>query len=162
MTRVTQWLRHALLAELAVFGMVGVVCLIADIALFNAFVFGAGMSPVAGKGLGLVITGAMAFFGHRHITFRHRRRRIRIHREIWRFLVATVATVLLSLLPLYVARHLAGVTSVLGLNVANIVGIVLGTAVRYLAYRYIVWGGSGAPDEPEVTPPTSRNEAFAA
>ena len=139
-TRVRQLLKHAVLAELAVFGVVGVVCLVADIVLFNAFVFGLGMNPVLGKAAGLVITGAMAFFGHRHITFRARRQRSKVRREVWRFSLATGATVLLSLLPIFVARHLVGVTTVVGLNVANIVGIALGTAVRYLAYRYVVWG----------------------
>lgn len=147
MTRVSQLLKHALLAELAVFGVVGIVCLVADIVLFNAFVFGIGMNPVVGKALGLVITGVMAFYGHRHITFRSRRRRARVRREVGRFFAATAATVLLSLLPLFIARHVAGVTSVVGLNIANIVGIAMGTAVRYLAYRYLVWGAAASEGE---------------
>jgi putative flippase GtrA len=135
-----------LYAELAAFGVVGAACLVADIALFNALAFGAGLNPVLAKLLGLVITGLMAFFGHRHITFRHR------HgggygREVSRFLASTVATVILSLVPLYVARHLAGITTIVGLNVANLIGVGLGTVARYLAYRHIVWVHVGS-DEP--------------
>lgn len=131
-------LPRRLYRELAAFGLVGAVCLAADVGLFNALAFGVGLTPVVAKLIGLVITGLMAFFGHRHITFRDR------HgggygREVSRFLVATVATVVLSLVPLYVARHLLGITSVVGLNVANLVGIALGTIARYLAYRYMVW-----------------------
>lgn len=134
-----------LYAELAAFGVVGAACLVADIGLFNALAFGAGMTPVLAKLIGLAITGLMAFFGHRHITFRHR------HgggygREVSRFLGATAATVILSLVPLFVARHLAGVTSIVGLNVANLVGIALGTVARYLAYRHIVWVHVGSEE----------------
>src|SRR5438552_10668301 len=134
MGRLTQLVKRGLVAELAVFGVVGVVCLVADIVLFNVFAFGAGLNPILAKSIGLVITGVMAFFGHRHMTFRHRRGG-GLGREIWRFLLATLATVILSLLPLYAARHVAGITSFVGLNVANLVGVALGTAARYLAYR---------------------------
>jgi putative flippase GtrA len=134
----TRQLRRRLIAELAAFGAVGAICLLADIGLFNAFTFGLGMSPVLAKSIGLPITGVMAFFGHRHITFRHRHGG-GYRREIPRFLIATTATVVLSLLPVYVARHVAGVTGVVGLNIANLAGIVLGTAARYLGYRYLVW-----------------------
>ena len=158
-----QLLKRALAAELTVFGVVGIVCLVADIVLFNAFVFGLGMGPVPGKAIGLVITGAMAFFGHRHFTFRRRRGPGRVGHEVSRFTVATVATILLSLLPVYAARHWFGVTSVVGLNVANIVGIGLATVVRFLAYRYVVWNAPEAPstdagpaaDNPYATTPLS-------
>jgi putative flippase GtrA len=144
-SRIVSLIRRVMLAELAVFGVVGVACLVADIVLFNAFAFGLGLNPVTAKALGLLITGAMAFFGHRHITFRHRRRPGAVRHELVRFTAATIATVLLSLLPLYLARHLLGMTSVLALNIANVVGIALGTSVRYLAYRYLVWSSSGPP-----------------
>src|SRR4051794_19714651 len=119
-------------AELAAFGVVGAVCLVADVVLFNALAFGAGLNPVVAKLIGLVITGLMAFFGHRHITFRHRHGGS-YGREVSRFLAATATTVFLSLVPLFAARHLAGVTSIVGLNVANVLGIALGTVARYLA-----------------------------
>jgi putative flippase GtrA len=155
-----QLIKRALIAELTVFGFVGVACLVADIVLFNVFVFGVGMGPVPGKAIGLVITGAMAFFGHRHFTFRHRRLPGRVHHEVGRFVVATGATILLSLLPVYAARHVVGVTSVLGLNIANVVGIALGTAVRYLAYRYVVWTGRGTEGDQTVNVLVSRDDAL--
>lgn len=148
MSRLTQLLKRALLAELAVFGLVGIVCLVGDVVFFNLLAFGLGLTPVLAKSISLVITGAMAFFGHRHFTFRQRRAHA-VSREVSRFLVATGATVALSLLPLYLARHVAGITSIVGLNIANFVGIALGTAVRYLAYRYLVWT-SPLPAAPAV------------
>ena len=138
MSRLRKALPRRLVAELAAFGTVGAICLIADVVLFNVFAFVVGMTPVLAKCVGLVITGLMAYFGHRHVTFRHRHGG-GYRRELPRFVAVTVVTVVLSLLPLYLARHVAGLTSVLALNVANIVGIALGTAARYLAYRFFVW-----------------------
>jgi putative flippase GtrA len=156
-----QLIKRVLVAELTVFGFVGIVCLVADIVLFNAFVFGLGMGPVPGKAIGLVITGAMAFFGHRHFTFARRRSPGRVGHEVGRFVVATLATVLLSLLPVYAARHVFGVTGVLGLNVANVIGIALGTVVRFLAYRYLVWTGLEAPTGTGATYATTPTPAQA-
>jgi putative flippase GtrA len=131
-------LRQRLHAEIAAFGVVGAICLISDIVLFNLFAFGMGMPPVVAKSIGLVITGVMAFFGHRHVTFRHRTGG-GVGREVPVFVGVTVATVALSLLPLVVARHMLGITSVFWLNVANLLGIALGTVARYVAYRGVVW-----------------------
>jgi putative flippase GtrA len=131
-------IRQRLLTELATFGVVGALCLLADITLFNLFVFGLGIPVLPAKGVGLVITGTMAFLGHRNVTFRHR------HgggnsREITLFVVITLLTIGLSLLPLYMARHLVGTTSVFWLNIANLTGIALATMARFLAYRNVVW-----------------------
>jgi putative flippase GtrA len=138
-------LRQRLHAEIAAFGVVGAICLISDIVLFNFFAFGVGMSPVLAKSVGVVITGVMAFFGHRYVTFRHRSGG-GVGREVPVFAGVTVVTVVLSLLPLVVARHTLGITSVFWLNAANLLGIALGTVARYLAYRGMVWKEVPATD----------------
>jgi putative flippase GtrA len=120
------------------FGAVGAVCFVSDILLFNLFTFEVGMSPVVAKAVGMVITGAMAFVGHRHLTFR-RRRRAGIRQELPRFALVTLVTVLLSVIPLYLARHVFGTTSVGWLNAANLAGIALGTLARFVAYKRVVW-----------------------
>ena len=138
-----------LLAELAAFGFIGVVCLISDIVLFNLLAFGLGLPLLVAKSIGMVITGTMAYFGHRHVTFRHREGGGH-SREVPVFALVTVAPVALSLLPIYVVREL-GSTSVVWLNVANLTGIALGTVTRYLAYRTFVWS-----DVPEAVPASGR------
>ena len=60
MSRLTQLLKRALLAELAVFGLVGIVCLVGDVVFFNLLAFGLGLTPVLAKSISLVITGVMA------------------------------------------------------------------------------------------------------
>ena len=131
-------LKQFVKAEFAVFGIVGAACLVGDIVFFNVFAFKVGMPPLIAKCVSMVITGAMAFFGHRHLTFRTRAGG-GYRREVPMFVLVTLVTVVLSLLPLYVVRHMAGLTSVLWLNVANLIGIALGTAARYGAYRGLVW-----------------------
>ena len=143
-----QLLRQRLAVELAAFGVIGAVCLVSDIVLFNVFTFGAGLSPVAAKAVGMVITGTMAFFGHRHVTFRHHRGDQSYRREVTTFTVATLLTVLLSLLPLFVAKTVVGTHDVVLLNGANLLGIALGTLARYLAYRHVVW--AAAPTGPDA------------
>jgi len=145
-------LKRLLRAEFAVFGSVGAACLIGDVVFFNVFAFQVGMTPVVAKCVSMVITGAMAFFGHRHLTFRGRAGG-GYRREVPMFVLVTLATVFLSLLPLYAARHLAGFTSVLWLNIANLVGIALGTAVRYGAYRGLVWSRTEAVAGPDGVAP---------
>jgi len=141
-----QLLRQRLAVELAAFGVIGAVCLVSDIVLFNVFTFGAGLSPVAAKAVGMVITGTMAFFGHRHVTFRHHRGEQSYRREVTTFTVATLLTVLLSLLPLFVAKNVVHTHDVVMLNGANLLGIALGTLARYLAYRNVVWAAAPVAD----------------
>ena len=131
-------LGRRLRGELALFGGVGAVNLAGDIVFFNLFAFEVGMPPLVAKSVSMVITGTIAFFGHRHLTFRHRRGG-GVSREVPLFVAVTLASVVLSLLPLFVARHVLGLTGVFWLNVANLFGIALGTIARYFSYRGVVW-----------------------
>ena len=149
MSRAVLLLKRFLRAEFAVFGFVGAACLVGDIVFFNVFAFEVGMAPLVAKSVSMVITGAMAFFGHRYLTFRGRAGG-GYRREVPLFVLVTLVTVVLSLLPLYAARHMAGLTSVLWLNLANLVGIALGTAARFGAYRGVVWSSVVVP---EAAPP---------
>jgi putative flippase GtrA len=124
--------------ELGVFGVVGGICLVTDVVLFNVFVFELGMPAVLAKAVDMVITGVMAYFGHRFVTFRHRTGG-GVRREVPAFIAVTLASVVLGLLPLVVVRHLLGVTTFFWLNIANLAGIALGTAARYVTYRSVVW-----------------------
>lgn len=142
MPLIPEALVRRLLAELAAFGVIGAVCLASDILLFNLLAFGMGLPLLVAKGIGMVITGTMAYLGHRHVTFRHRLGRGH-GREIPAFVGVTLATVALSMLPIYLVREL-GTASVFWLNVANLTGIALGTITRYVAYRTLVW--SDTPD----------------
>jgi len=152
---VRRLLRHRLVAELAAFGVVGGLCLATDIILFNVLVFGAGMAPVPAKALTMVVTGTMAFVGHRHVTFRHRRR-LGISWEAPLFVAVTALSLVAGLAPLWLTRNVANLDGPLWLNAANLVGIAIGTVLRYVAYRHIVWTDSAVPiAESEAATPVS-------
>jgi putative flippase GtrA len=135
---VARLLRHRLTAELATFGLVGGVCLVTDIVLFNVLAFGVGVAPVLAKAVTMLVTGTMAFIGHRTVTFRHRQG-AGLGREAVLFAAVTAASLVAGLAPIWLVRSGLGHSGPLWLNAANLVGIALGSGVRYLAYRHVVW-----------------------
>lgn len=55
------------------------------------------------------------------------------------FTAVTVLSLVAGLGPLWLVRQADGMGGPIWLNVANLVGIALGTVVRYVAYRKVVW-----------------------
>ena len=149
---VARVLRHRLTAELATFGLVGGVCLVTDIVLFNILAFGLGVTPVLAKAVTMLVTGTMAFIGHRKVTFRHRKG-AGLGREVVLFTAVTAASLVCGLAPIWLVRSGLDHTGPLWLNAANLVGIALGSVVRYLAYRHVVWGDEPPTDPTDPTDP---------
>ena len=142
---VARVLRHRLTAELATFGLVGGICLVTDIVLFNVLAFGVGIAPVLAKAVTMLVTGTMAFIGHRKVTFRHRQG-AGLGREVVLFTAVTAASLVCGLAPIWLVRSGLDHTGPIWLNAANLVGIALGAGVRYLAYRHVVWGEDATTD----------------
>jgi putative flippase GtrA len=149
---VARLLRHRRTAELATFGLVGGVCLVTDIVLFNVLAFGVGLAPVLAKAVTMLVTGTMAFIGHRTVTFRHRQG-AGLGREAVLFAAVTAASLVAGLAPIWLVRSGLGHSGPLWLNAANLVGIALGSGVRYLAYRHVVWGEDPTSDRAGTTTP---------
>lgn len=138
-------LRSGRLREVVAFGLVGGVCLATDVVLFNVLAFAAGLLPELAKGLTMLVTGTLAFLGHRYVTFRHRQGRGVAH-EVPLFAIVTGLSLAAGLGPIWLARAVMGLNGALWLNAANLVGIALGAGARYLAYRHVVWGTPRAPE----------------
>lgn len=136
--------QHRLFAELTTFGLVGGLCFVTDVVLFNVLAFGVGLLPELAKAITMGVTATMAFVGHKNVTFRHRRGRGLRH-EVPVFAAVTGLSLLAGLGPLWLARHV-GLDGPVWLNLANLVGIALGAGVRYIAYRRVVWGEPRADD----------------
>lgn len=149
---VARVLRHRLTAELATFGLVGGICLVTDIVLFNVLAFGLGVNPVLAKAVTMLVTGTMAFIGHRKVTFRHRKG-AGLGREVVLFTAVTAASLVCGLAPIWLVRSGLDHTGPLWLNAANLVGIALGSVVRYLAYRHVVWGEDDPTHTSQPTEP---------
>ncbi len=148
--------RHRLAAELATFGLVGAVCLVTDIVVFNVLVFGADLAPVPAKIITMAITGTMSFVGHRHVTFRGRKG-AGLSAEVVQFTALTALSLLAGLAPLWLVRNVADLGGPVWLNAANIVGIALGAVLRYVAYRQVVWAQPPVADASEPTVPATSS-----
>jgi putative flippase GtrA len=131
------------LAELARFGSVGSVAFLVDLGLFNLLRFGPGEllgdKPLTAKGVSVVVATLVAWLGNRYWTFAHRRTETRT-RELVAFAVVNAGGLVIGVAVLAVSHYVLGFTSPLADNIAaNGVGLVLGTAFRYVLYRRVVF-----------------------
>ncbi|MGO4536389.1 GtrA family protein [Leifsonia sp. 2MCAF36] len=128
------------------FGVVGIVAYIVDVAVFNALslgLLGSGTpwaSPIVARTIAFIVSTLVAWIGNRYWTFSSSRRSDTA-RELFEFILVAVAGMGIVLACLYVSHYLLGYTSLLADNISsNVIGFVLATAFRFLAYRYWVYG----------------------
>ena len=136
--------------EMLTFLAVGAAGYVTDVAAFNWFreqpVVG---DPVLAKIATVGVAMAVTYLGNRLLTWRDLGSDNR-RREVALFAAFNLVGLLISVLALDVSHHLLGLTSRLADNISgNVVGVGLGTAFRFWAYRRFVFvGGSGDLDEP--------------
>ncbi len=120
--------------ELMKFGLVGALAFVVDIGLFNAFL-AATDKPLTAKAFSTLVATTAAYAGNRYWTFRHRSRSA-VRREYTLFFLLNGVGLAIALGVLATSHYLLGFTSALADNIAaNGVGLVLGTAFRFLSYR---------------------------
>jgi putative flippase GtrA len=121
--------------EFAKFGVVGAVCTVIDIGLFNAFHFGLGIDPLLAKTLSLLVAVTVSYLANRHWSFRHRSY-TGYRREYVLFFVINAVGLAFSLACLAVTKYGLDLTGPLALNIAgNVVGMGGGILFRFWAYR---------------------------
>lgn len=136
---------NGFVAYLLKFGVVGIIGLVIDVAVFNALrlgVLGDGwvQSPLGAKTVSTSVAILCNWLGNRYWTFRAHRRRDYL-REFAEYVVVSIGGMAISLGCLWISHHLLGLTSLLADNISsNVIGLGLGTAFRFLLYRYWVWG----------------------
>jgi putative flippase GtrA len=137
---------NGFLAYLVKFGVVGLIGLVIDVVLFNALrigVFGEGtwaQSAIGAKTISTTVAIIFNWLGNRYWTFRRHRRRHAL-REFAEYAVVSLGGMAIALLCLWISHYVLGYTSLLADNIAtNVVGLALGTAFRFLLYRYWVFG----------------------
>ena len=135
---------RTLLQELGKFGTVGFLSLLVDLAVFNLMLQVLPDKPLTAKVVSTAVSATNAFVLNRHWSFKHRERTT-LRREYGLFLVLNAVGLAISLLCLAISHYVLGFQSLLASNLAaNGVGLVLGTAFRFWAYRKFVWA---APQE---------------
>lgn len=123
-----------LVKEIGAFGVVGAVCLVIDLGLFQLLYAELGVGAVTSRLLSTLVSMTVAYVAHRYWSFSHRAR-TGVRREYLLFAAVNGATLLLGLATVAVVRYPLGQESALVLQVANIASIGVGTVVRYLSYR---------------------------
>jgi len=141
---------------------------VTDVAAFNWFrgqpVVG-GANPIGAKIAAVAVAMVVTYLGNRTLTWRGLGSTSR-RRELGLFAVFNLAGLLISVLALAVSHDVLGLTSRLADNLSgNVVGVGLGTAFRYWAYRRYVFvdgpRGAAAATTGEPRPePAVRNEMY--
>jgi putative flippase GtrA len=139
---------RALVHEVAKFGIIGALAFVIDIGLFNLLLYGGGPlddKPLSAKAVSVAVATTFAYFGNRYWTFRHRGR-TNMGREYLLFFLFNGIAMLISLTCLWISHYLLGLDSPLADNIsANVIGLILGTLFRFVAYR--TWVFPAVPDD---------------
>ena len=128
----TAW--RTLLREVSAFSVVGVVCLVVDLGVFQLLYAVLGVGAVPARLGSAAVSTTLAYVAHRHWSFAHRSRP-GVRREYPVFVAVNAATVALGLALVAVVHHGLGQDSALLLQATNLVSIGLGTLVRFASYR---------------------------
>jgi putative flippase GtrA len=128
------------------FGIVGLIGFFVDVGVFNALrLGGAGhghffQEPIGAKIVSVVVATAVTWFGNRYWTFReHRRKNFLL--ELVEFSIVAVGGLGIGLLCLWISHYLLGLQSLVADNIStNVIGLFLGTAFRFVLYRFWVYG----------------------
>ncbi|MGP3955518.1 GtrA family protein [Nonomuraea sp. 3N208] len=124
----------ALVHELAKFGSIGAVAFVLDTAVYNLFLLGLGWGPLTSKVLATTISATFAYAGNRFWTFRHREQS-GLGREYFLFFLLNGIALLFGLLVIGFTTYTLNLDDGLSLNIANILGVGLGTLFRYWSYK---------------------------
>lgn len=134
----------AIAAEVARFLTVGGFGFAVDVGLFNLLRFELGLGdgqgvlydkPLTAKIISVVVATIVTYAGNRAWTWRHRER-TGIVREYALFFVLNGVAMAISVVTLAISHYVLGLTSPLADNIsANVIGLALGTAFRFFAYR---------------------------
>ena len=149
---------RALFAQLTRFGLVGLVGLVIDVAIFNALILtvlsveAVHEGPIIAKVISTSVAIVANWLGNRYWTFRDVRRAHWL-REGIEFAIVSVGGMLISLGCLWISHYALGFTSVLADNIAtNVIGLALGTAFRFTLYRMWVFSDLRGRERVSVRP----------
>jgi putative flippase GtrA len=132
--------RHSRARELLAFAVVGGVGYLVDVAVFNLLRYAGEPGvlehkPLTAKAISVAMATIVTYVGNRHWTWRHRAWSS-THREFAIFVLLNAVGMAIALACLAGSHYVLGLTSPVADNVsANGVGLALGTAFRFWAYR---------------------------
>lgn len=125
------------------FLVVGAISTLIEIGVFNLLVFAFDWDPVVSKIVASLVALVNAYIGNREWAFRHRDRRGRVS-ELALFLGTNIACTLLGAGIVWLGVEALTVisghaTGALGLNIVNLISIVIVVLIRFVLYHKIVF-----------------------
>lgn len=139
----------ALLHELTKFGTIGAIAFVIDTGMYNVFLLVLDMGPMTSKVLATVISATVAYLGNRFWTFRHREQ-TGLRREYFLFFLLNGIALLFGLLVIGFTKYTLHLHDALSLNLANFLGVGLGTLFRYWSYKKWVFLEATTPIPTEL------------
>jgi putative flippase GtrA len=128
-----------LLHELTKFGIVGAAGMVVDLGVANLLRWTVlEHKPLTCRLISLVLATLVTYFGNRHWTWKDRLRRSFGH-EYAVFFALNAVGLVLNLAVLALVTYGLDLTGPLWYNVANLIGIGLGTLFRFWSYRRFVF-----------------------
>lgn len=125
--------------EILKFGIIGGIAFVIDVGVMNLLRHTVlEDKPSTAKVISATLATLFAWAGNRTWTFRHRRSRP-MHHEVALFFVTNIIAMLIGVGSIAFSHYVLDRTSLFADNVANIVGIGLGTIFRFWAYRQYVF-----------------------
>ncbi|MEU0565559.1 GtrA family protein [Nonomuraea sp. NPDC005983] len=123
-----------LLHELTKFGVIGAMAFVIDTGLYNVFMLWLDLGPLTSKVLATLISATFAYLGNRFWTFRHREQS-GLGREYFLFFLLNGIALLFGMLTIGFTKYTLHLHDAFSLNVANLMGVGLGTLFRYWSYK---------------------------
>ena len=137
--------------EIAKFGVVGGIGFLVQLGVTDAVHLGLGVGALTAVVVGYVVATVVTFLGNRHWAFKHRQGKGLSH-ETLMFVMLNVVGLGIQEAVVATVHYGLHMTDPLSYNVANIVGIGLGTLFRLWSYRK--WVFLEVNEEPAEVAPT--------
>ena len=137
--------------EIAKFGVVGGIGFFVQLGVTDAAHLGLGVGALSAVVVGYIVATVVTFLGNRHWAFKHRRGKGLGH-ETMLFVLLNVVGLGIQEAVVATVHYGLHMTDPLSYNVANIVGIGLGTLFRLWSYRK--WVFLDVNEEPAEVAPT--------
>jgi putative flippase GtrA len=150
-----------LIHEILKFGIVGGIGFVVQLGVTDVLHLKLGVGPLTAILIGYVVATVVTFLGNRHWAFKHRQGKGLQH-ETLLFVVLNVVGLGIQEAVVAIAHYGLHQTSGLSYNVANIIGIGLGTLFRLWSYRkWVFLAVEEAPSLAEQVKPvvTGHGEA---
>ena len=137
--------------EIAKFGVVGGIGFFVQLGVTDAAHLGLGVGALSAVVVGYIVATVVTFLGNRHWAFKHRRGKGLGH-ETMLFVLLNIVGLGIQEAVVATVHYGLHMTDPLSYNVANIVGIGLGTLFRLWSYRK--WVFLDVNEEPAEVAPT--------